>query len=743
MAKERKCFKQRGLVGRGMKSLTTGKYRKMCSVVGGEDQASMQATKSLEKYDDHGPANMESVSDILLAMMQMKSPNTKKLEILHKVLVWPILHCDSVPKNILVDPSMKRFVWDVLGCHDDLPYYSYLEQFVNTLYKDKVLETKSLLDSGKLCQVSINMKSFRNEKKEVKHGVALSTRLLETKVFCQIDSCTFSNSSFENILATVFSHLCFYGIENAVRGFVVDSSHGAEVCNKIEEILPKTVAFPCQSYALRSLLNTIIKNDIRLQETLQECCRLYELAKQWGMCTNEMAQEVSSWVDLIRGTEAKMVSKVQYCPYLLIIESLQQDIRNHRSTKQRNTELGVSEEQFWSQLLSYSKLLEPLLHSLTTLETDGASLGQMHLIWHCITRNADLWCELMENQKHSEPYSSQCSSMNTVRQLVQGYKDKYYHPAFTLGYLMDLRLWNSSNGISRPNVSNLSYSEIEDARKLASKLSASPRSVNDELTKILQYGIMSSQLGSFSDVNTKIMCGCIVQKDCNEVQIRNLMNIWSPYSSHGPNVVGGLFPAIGELAPSIFVMRATCEKSPSIPSVMKWLYKLKDDGIQDETRRRMAHIALSHRIHEANSISRQSAGTFLSYFNLDQNQIEKAWRAVKRSKAAQGAQKNIGTPTAFMANHDCHTPKRPVLVQPEFDLNSDPSHVTPSHSPLLQLTDQTNNIITKDWTSNRGFQENQSGLYQSIIRVRNAIKDGSKDSRERLVQKSLIDDFGA
>ena len=157
----------------------------------------------------------------------------------------------------------------------------------------------------------------------------------------------------------------------------------------------------------------------------------------------------------------------------------------------------------------------------------------------------------------------------------------------------------------------------------------------------------------------------------------------------------------------------------------------------------MAHIALSHRIHEENSISPQPAGTFLSYFNLEQNQIQKAWRAVKRSKAAHDAQKNTGTPTAFTANHDCHTPKRTALAQPEFDLNSDAAHVTPSHSPLLQLTDQTNNILAKDWTANRGLQEDQSGLYQSIIRVRNAIKDGSKDSRERLVQKSLIDDFGA
>jgi hypothetical protein len=225
--------------------------------------------------------------------------------------------------------------------------------------------------------------------------------------------------------------------------------------------------------------------------------------------------------------------------------------------------------------------------------------------------------------------------------------------------------------------------------------------------------------------------------------MRDLMNVWnSSYSPDGANVVGGLFPAIGELAPSIFVMRGTCEKSPSIPSVMKWLYKRKDDGIQDETRRRMAHIALSHRIHEENSISPQPAGTFLSYFNLEQNQIQKAWRAVKRSKAAHDAQKNTGTPTAFTANHDCHTPKRTALAQPEFDLNSDAAHVTPSHSPLLQLTDQTNNILAKDWTANRGLQEDQSGLYQSIVRVRNAIKDGSKDSRERLVQKSLIEDFG-
>lgn len=701
------------------------------------------AREELIQLTDSNKSQVEILTGVLES--NAKS-DTRRVLSLQKVLYWTIQHCDTVPNRIINEPFMRKYVWSVLGCREGLPNEETFKDLVDSIHREVVIERNDILNSTNACQISVNLKSYRDRStRAVQQVMATTFRLYDGKVFGGICCCKSAHGNkLEMLESLILANSRNLIDSQRVNGYVVDSSCSSELCEKIEESIPSVVAFPCQSYALKKLLNTIIQKDIYLQQMLQDCSKLYDQAEKKNLCSADLLCHVRSWTDVMRGTEARATSKLQLTPYILCIDKL----RNDWGLSSFSHKLGFvpENEHFWTQLASYAKLLEPLVQCVAYLETSQPSLGQMHLIWHCMLRHADLWCDLVEKEKEKSSYSMNCFSTENIKKYFYDYRAKYYHPAFTLGYLLDCRLWSVSLGIARPNTGRLSYEEINEARTLASRISNHPIDVNKELTHLVQYGVKDDAIDILKNMPTSIHSGWAISDDTCPSQAHLLNQVWG-ISTFGSKLKHE-FPRLSALFRSISIMKGTAERSRSIPSVLKWLVKHRDERLSFEMRTKIGNIALSSRI-LPNS---EDTSTFLSYFGLQSSEVEETWRAMNQ---AQGSTSDKDAKkTTFIGDETCQTPSGSGLAKIGYELSeSRYTDSTPTQrattmltehqdSPLLQLTDQTNKISTT-WLANRSFAAREPPQEVSRISIScdgTEVNNGAKKSIG-LVRKSLLGDF--
>lgn len=703
---------------------TTGDYRKLCaSIYCCGDQHGFESTRNT--HSSKSP--WEICRSILDGDFQYSPGRVLSLQ---KILRWLIIYCDSVPKRIIRDELMIRFVWDVLGCRQGLPDQETLNNLVDSFYHDTVLERNNRLRSCTTCQVSINMKSFRGVDRKVEQVMVTTFRPGNGQVLGWIGhSNRLEGTSSDIISGALLENMNMLGVSTKVSGYVIESSSSSQVCRKLEELLPKAVAFPCQSYALRKLLKSMIQTDIYLQQMLQDCCKLYDEAEKKNLCSADLMCEIRSWVHLLRGNEIKTLSKIQLCPYILCIDKLRDDWG--LATFSHRLAFSSENEHFWTQLASYAKLLEPLVHCVAYLENNQPSLGQMHLIWHCMLRHVDLWCDLVSKEKQTSTYSMNCFSTEKIKQHFYEYRNKYYHPSFTLGYLLDCRLWSVSLGIARPNTSRLSYDEINEARKLASRMSLHPNDVTKELTHLVQCGVKDDTVDIFKSMKNTIHSGWAIQNDSCPNQMVLLNKAWGIDGSS--STLRTSFPLLSRLFQSLSNMKGTVERSKSIPSVLKWLIKRRDNGLSYDIANKMASIALSARI--VPDTGEQTSS--LSYFGIDSMEFEQARQVIHEATWYINGDRDQESCRADALYQT--PPSQPLRRGDDSALIASQrkgcSNVTKHRaSALLQLTDQTNRSSLGWIQGLSSKQEQNEGL-----KAANAREESEK--HRNLVQKNLLGDF--
>lgn len=685
---------------------TTGDYRKVCNLM-----------KSVE-YGVDAPTDKISRDDLSLASI-LKSilgadsrDQAERVLSLHKILHWIISYCDIIPIRILEDARMRRFVWDVLGCQKGLPNQETLKILVDSLYHVSISQRDNLLQYNNAHQMSIHVKSHRNSSGSACQIMATSLRLQNgSRVFDWIG---------KEQLDRNFRVL----LQRNVNGYVINSSHALQICQDLESVSPASIAFPCQSYALGELLHSIIQSDIYLQQMLQESQKVYEYAKKENLCSNDLLSEIHSLVDIVGGSKANHPSKSHLCPYMLCIDKLSRDWGT--SSFSHKIAFTSDNEHFWTHVASYADLLKPLVHFIAYLETNEPSLGQIHLLWRYLIHHVDRWCETVEKEKKTTTYSMNCFSTEKIHGDFHAYRSKYYHPAFTLGYLLDCRLWSVSLGIARPNTSRVSYEEIQNATELAARVSHHPDDVREELASFVQYGVKDEgTLGALSGV---IQNEWLIQDDSCLKQMQLLGKAWGVEGSK--SILNQSFPQLSGCFTYLSAMKGTTIRSKSIPSVLAWLVKTINTQIPYDLAKKMAAIALATRA----SSDTDPTSSCWSCLGIGRDDIAKAQNAINdairnESKEIEDYTCCTTLPGTYFTRGYEELPRYPCKRTPE---------MTHPHEPLLQLTDQTK-IASLEWIPRSTESPKNVFMYDEIPQEEHRYRE----DRDIVTKKNLMSDFDA
>mmetsp|Transcript_10533 Transcript_10533/g.20807 ORF Transcript_10533/g.20807 Transcript_10533/m.20807 type:complete len:796 (+) Transcript_10533:136-2523(+) len=730
------------------KANTTGQFRNICSRLSSDsprETETLSVGRSKEELPGECPVRRKDLLCKILGVQDEYEIDDRKAEVLTKILMYPIIFCDCAPHTIINHPNMRKHVWEMIGYSRELDTSVLFGEFLNAQYAAFQQSRQHGISKVKKAQISVNLKSFKNADKTAKYVMANTLRLHDGQaVFCCIDEGEKSHderSTMINQLQSMVKCIKSAGVAEKVNGFVINSSSCVALCRHVEDADPSTIAFPCQLYGLKKLLKSIIQKDIRLQETLQECSKLFEVAKARGYCSSETIERIDSWINIIRRDDPRATHTLLLCPYILTVDKLSNQLRGIQSDSSdigmdMNPAGAADVDHTWEQISKYSKLLEPFIYILTSLETESPTLGQIYLMWSCLTRHASVWCELLNKSDEFIPYNTQCTSQRTIEEHVAQFKSSYYHPVFTLGYVLDCRLWTISHGTARPNTASLSIHEIGSAKELASSL-ARTQDAAYELKKLVDFGIPAYCVEDVRNVAGDVHCGCVISSDSDPDEIAAVLSFWRDVSKD--------FPNLSSIAESLLMMRGTCEKSTSIPSVTRWLTKSRESSsFPHDTAQKMAELALYYRLrdnHDTDCSTEQSMKTnhasISHYFGLNTHETSDMMHRIRTRPTAAGDASN---PSVYK------TPPRTQLLsrapQPNNSLST--PHQDGLSLGLLQLTDQR---LQSDWNFGEALDET---LYPSIMQAKGAIhedlKEKEKKSKEEestrhIVQKRLVDHF--
>lgn len=730
------------------KANTTGQFRNICSRLSSDsprETETLSAGRSKEELPNECPGRRKDLLCKILGVEDQHEIDGHKAEVLTKILMYPIIFCDRVPHTIINHPNMRKHVWEMLGYSRELDTSVLFGEFLNAQYTEFQKSRQHVISKVKKVQISVNLKSFKTADTTAKYVMANTLRLDDGQaVFSCIDEGEKSKderSTMINQLQSMVKCIKSTGVAEKVNGFVINSSSCLALCRHVEDADPSTIAFPCQLYGLKNLLKSMIQKDIRLQETLQECSKLFEVAKSRGYCSSETMERIDSWINIIGRDDPRATHSLLLCPYLLTVDKLSNQLRGIQSDSSdigmdMNAAGAADVDHTWEQISKYSKLLEPFIYILTSLDTESPTLGQIHLMWACLTRHASVWCELLNKSDEFIPYNTQCTSQRTIEENVAQFKSSYYHPVFTLGYVLDCRLWTISHGTARPNTASLSIHEISSAKDLASSLSRTQDAAN-ELKKLVDFGIPAYCVEDVRNVAGDVHCGCVISSDSDPDEIAAVLSVWRDVSKD--------FPNLSSIAESLLMMRGTCEKSTSIPSVTRWLTKSRDSSsFPHDTAQKMAELALYYRLKDnsdTDSIEQRLKPNHASvshYFGLNTRETSDMMHRI-RTRPADGDAIN---PSVYK------TPPRTQLLSraPHPNNSLSTPHQDGLSLGLLQLTDQR---LQSDWNFGEALAGDDT-LYPSIMQAKGAIQEDLKqkekknkeqESTRHVVQKRLVDHF--
>jgi hypothetical protein len=389
-----------------------------------------------------------------------------------------------------------------------------------------------------------------------------------------------------------------------VGGFVVDAGIGRELCRDLECTVPTSAAIQCQARALRGLLLDIIQSDLLLQETIQGAQKIFEFAGHHNLFSAESRKIWALRQNALKKVGARR-GVIEFAEEILHLQNMQNAICSLINSRtmiedpflENGKDMQIFQsESIWNQISMYAKLLEPIIDILCEIEYNAPTLGQMHLIWHFLSRHAVVWQELVERTNGLESCSIalKCTSLHSIRTRMQRHRTAAYHPAFTLGFLLDIRMWKISNGVAKPNTSTLAKVDIVEASKLATRM-FQDKAACLEIDQLVQCGVTVEQYSPVLCMSQNELRGWRIQSDGDVAVINNLTAAWkcAPLQT--------TLPALSSLISRLFTMRATSCRLKSMSTLMRWTVRPTD--VSDEMKMRMSVLALSNRMACLGSLS--------------------------------------------------------------------------------------------------------------------------------------------
>lgn len=522
---------------------------------------------------------------------------------MERLMSWYICYCDMVPMKALYDVRMLKHVFSKLDAPEGPPVERMLGPVLSTLYDSFEKERLKIVSNRKHVeyQVLVNIKSYRLMDGEVGKVAALSMRMDNgVGVVGDIEDLG-QHTSVSHWLWKALndtrdhsvggSSRFWDSVKHHVRGLVLDAGINRDVHHAVEEAFPSAIVFTCQARAVNMLLKSIINNDMLLQETILESRKIYEYAVQ--KC---LLSPGSKAIMAKRRGALCHAAKPNMCTFaleLLEVDKIQGSIKSFAKSSTleeyadhvivQPNDAKLTSDAVWIQISMYAKLLEPVVDILCVLEQDEPTLGQIHLIWDFLSRHGQVWHDLVLRTNGLESCTRRCASLHTIQDTIRQYRMMYHHPIFTLGYLLDSRLWKISNSMAKPDTSTLSNADIKRANAIANKILGNGGDAG--LGNLVHHGMKVSQDSNLLAISRDVLYGWRIPSDSNAVSIQKMRDV-----HYEPG-----FQLLMEIvADTIWTMHATSNRNPRLKSCLKWMIKGRDPLISAEQARMMAMTAVHH-----------------------------------------------------------------------------------------------------------------------------------------------------
>lgn len=230
---------------------------------------------------------------------------------------------------------------------------------------------------------------------------------------------------------------------------------------------PWMILFPCQAFALRSLMKDLMKHIKIVSETVEMS---QKVVRYFHSHPPEMATLVQRDPS-VRFSDLKsvhpIVSAVMTLDSLYANRSLLQTIVLSEGLLSHEMDTVVSaclDPHFWDCVMAVHMLLHPILMTLLDVEHSDPFFSQMLDMWFNLQSVVQEWC-----QKHSDIASC-------VLEVFQKRFQKSYHPAMTTALLLDPGFCVKHNeSCFLPIWHKLNPSYQSDANSILKKLSPTSR----------------------------------------------------------------------------------------------------------------------------------------------------------------------------------------------------------------------------------------------------------------------------
>ena len=188
--------------------------------------------------------------------------------------------------------------------------------------------------------------------------------------------------------------------------------------------------------------------------------------------------------------------------------------------------------------------------------------------------------------------------------------DVSFHPAFLLAHLLDLRFLykDETNGRYKPDYSSASKEDIDDAIKLAVRLTDANAEV--ELRRWLLHG--------HADEGCASLRGTLNSSENGQAKMTSVVNVRVMWEG----TLHENYPQLARIASRLFLLHATSCSTERLWSLLRWVYRDNRSRLGFEKARKMALLAMfRRRNHQAKDDDIYDDDLLLEWF-LDEEEEE-------------------------------------------------------------------------------------------------------------------------
>jgi hypothetical protein len=542
-----------------------------------------------------------------------------------QLLLWALLNSTSMAFRTVEHDALNAAL-KMIGFKHGLSRKYLANEFLEKQYSKFANDRKQSLDYYCQYQISADSWKYRNANNGKKLvGVTLNMPAGSCQVgdiFPTADDERVSSDYLENQISSLIDKLG----KTKYIGCVFDGERAYYNAGKrLQAKYPWSIHMTCNAHMLNLLLKDISQTD-SLKNAFDRGHKLVLLcnSKECRLALNSLQEERNGKRLPIRlGVETRFGFMVREIEDLVrskdAIRALasDQELRekfNSTSTStadQRDAFRTIDDREFWVLLELITEFLSPVVQMIHFIEQDMAMITQMYFIvryLHCKFRLQDLEAHnlAMDVPPGVIPrailfdFEKDMAEQVLKRFSYQGYATQRSSTAdlglFTLAYLLDLRFYWDLGEAKRPDISELSRKDREEAKKALCQISdkENQQAVLNEFEELLQHGLGEIPIAILTQI-IKISGPKPSRKSWQFEKDHDVDNycvavIWNQLGE----IHGFKYPLLAKrVAPNLFALHVTSCSTERLWSRMRHLYRPLRNRLSPEKAKKMLLINLS------------------------------------------------------------------------------------------------------------------------------------------------------